>query len=629
MFQTGLNFGVPAAAEDEILWIPPDSPPVLSNVPILSLDTETDGKNPFVNKPVGISIAYPTEGNQLQKYYLPFGHSEGNMDPDLIRRWGQYELRGKKLVGANIKFDIHMLRGWGLDLEAIGCEPYDVQFNAALLDDSPHVKVDLDTLGQQYAGLGKVDFPGDKNRMAEYPSWMVGAYAERDAEVTYRVHQATLPLIQRDGLDRVHALENSIIYAVCEIERNGCRINVEKLQLWRQEIRQMLQQVILELYNMTGMMIEPDSPRSMESLFHLLRIDPPAFQRKKGRKKKGETEEPTESKGKRKYTEEELLSLNHPVLNKVVQARWLTSLLSKFFDKYAKGLTGDILRSQFHQLKTTSDDDDESGTVSGRFSSSGGKDLSSGYAFNAQQVIGTFKQISTIGDHHIVRELFIPDEGMEYWSADMSQIEYRIATHFANAQNVIAAYQQKGADFHAITQALIQQYKPSHNNRTVTKNVNFAYVFGSGEDTLAATAGITKAEAGELLGIMRRNVPEFPKLLQNLAREAENRGYVTTLFGRRARFGTYEKRFYKALNSVVQGSAADIFKVYLGAIYRERHTLGITALRQVVHDEKNGDKQPGEHYTRRIEEFLNDQKVALKVPILWDLKTGANWKECH
>lgn len=634
MFQPGLTFGEQEPQAGEVVWQLPDSLPELTNVPELSLDTETTGVNPFTAKPVGISIAYPADIG-MKKCYFPFGHASGNLDPDLVRRWGNHELKGKTIVFANGKYDIHVLKAWGLDLEAIGVQPCDIQFAAALLDDSPHVRVDLDTLGRQYAGVAKADFPHDKDKMAELPSWMVGNYAETDAENTLLVHQATKPFIKRDGLEAVLALENSIIYAVCEIERNGCRIDVVKLEVWRHEVRALYEQTLMDLYNMTGMRVEPDSALSMGLLLSHLKISPPAPQPKKGRKVKeaknfDELAEEMNIPGQRKFTEEELLSLKHPVLNKVVEARWYSSLLSKFLDKYSQGVESGKIRSQFHQLKTEAVEKGKGrGTISGRFSSSGGGKEDNGYSFNAQQVIRPSLQRDTAGDHHIIRELFIPEQGMEYFSADLSQIEYRIAAHFANAKRMIDAYNNDPkTDFHGITQGWIQVYKPQHHDRTITKNVNFAFVFGSGEKTLAATANISEVESGELLAILRSNAPEFPQLLKNLAREAETRGYVTTITGRRARFGT-EKRFYAALNRVVQGSAADIFKIYLRAIYNERHTLGITSLRQVVHDEVNGDKLPGDLYTNRIQEFMNEQKVKLKVPITWDLRTGKNWSECH
>lgn len=618
--QPQLIFGQQEVA-GEPLWKTPTSLPSLANTPELCLDTETTGTNVFKDKPVGISIAY-SHGAELIKTYFPFGHSEGNMDPDLIRRWANSELRGKKIICANAKFDNHILKGWGVDLEALGCQLADVQFNAALLDDSPFVKVDLDTLGEKYANMRKLPFGHDMNRMADYPAYYVGPYAERDVEVTHYVNRNTLPLIQKEELTRVLALENSLIYAVCEIERNGCRIDVEKLNQWQSQVRQQYQTLLMELFRSTGMMVEPDSPGSMAKLFNLLKIQPPKPLPKKGRQVE---EKEVDTPGKRKYTEDELLSLKHPVIDLVVKARWMTSLLSKFLDKYAAGVDGDILRSQFHQLKTT-----DAGTISGRFSSSGGGRDNNGFTFNAQQVIGSGLQKRTLGDHHIIRSLFIPNEGMEFASGDLSQIEYRVAAHFANAKHIIDAYNKDPeTDYHALAQELIKRYKPEHNNRTVTKNVNFAFTFGSGKRTLAATAGITENEAEVLLGIMKKNAPEYPQLLHRLASQAEKLGFVTTLYGRRARFGTHETRFYKAINSVVQGTAADIFKVYLKALYDERKTLGVTALRQIVHDEANFDKLPGEAYTKRIREFLNTQKVELRVPVLWDLKVGKTWADCH
>jgi DNA polymerase-1 len=613
-------------------WKPPEVFPDLRAIPHFTLDTETTGKNPFEAKPIGLSLSWKAEG-PLQSIYCPFGHAAGNMDERMVKLWASDILRGKTITFAHAKYDIHICKNWGLDLEALGVEPRDVQFNAALLDDSPHLKVDLDSLGIKYAGVGKEELPYDKNRMAELPSWLVGRYAERDSLVTYKVEDATLPLIKCENLERVLELENSIIYAVCEIERNGCRLDVEKLQVWREEIRVEYQKICMELFTMTGIKVEPDSPVSMAILFKHLNIAPPKPLPKKGRKKKKKGEQEEEEKtGKRKYTEEELLSLNHPVFNTVVKARWHSSLLSKFLDKYGVAIQGDLLRSQFHQLKTTTDDDEDDktpGTISGRFSSSGGKDLNSGYSFNAQQVIKTKLQRDTLGNHHIVRELFIPKDGMKWLSADMSQIEYRIATHFANAERLIKAYQDPTTDFHATTQGWIQKYLPQFDDRTITKNTNFAYVFGSAEETLATTAGITIDQSRELLSILRREAPEFPRLLDDKKREAEDRGFVTTLYGRRARFGTYEHRFYAALNRVVQGSAADIFKVYLKAVYDERKTLGITALRQVVHDELNADLEPSDIYKERVKDFLSIQRVPLKVPVAWDIKTGRNWAECH
>lgn len=644
MNQPGIIFGLEANSLQHNWKVPqPEDLPYLTGVKRIGMDCETSGKNPFKHKVVGISIAYRTEVFDMKRLYCPVAHASGNMDPEVVRNWFNYVLPGKEVVFANGKFDIPFLKSFGVDLEKLGVKPHDVAFPDALLDDNRISGRDLETLGLRYVGRGKAQFLGDKNKMESYPSYLVGPYAEEDSSLALEVDEACVPFIKREGLEKVLALENSLIYTVCEIERNGCRIDVEKLERWRVEVQNELHRTLELLHKQTGLLVQPGSGSSIAELFSNLGIKPPAreVKKKKGQtKKEFEGEQKAAKKSRTRflsfgedtfevdaetptYEVDELVALKHPSIDLVVKARRLESLKSKFLDKYSEGLDGDILRAQFHQLKG-----DEGGTVGGRFSSAGG-DENSGYSFNAQQVIKTKLQQETLGDKWIIRELFIPDEGMEYWSSDLSQVEYRIATHFSGSEKIIAAYKDPKADFHATTQALIQRYRPEFNDRTKTKNVNFAFVFGSGVDTLAATAGISKKDASEVLDILTREAPEFPKLLERLKNQAESQGYVQTLYGRRARFGTHEKRFYAALNRVVQGSAADIFKVYLLSLYNEQTTLGITKLRQVVHDEANGDKQPGEIYKKRLQEFLNDQKVQLKVPILWELRTGANWKECH
>ncbi len=515
--------------------------PYLTNVPKISLDTENSGKNPFHDYVCGVSIAWRDEMLNLKTIYAPVGHLEGNMDPDVVKGWLQYVLPGKEVVLQNGKYDIQILRTgltkkFGIDLEALGCKVKDTAFPDALLDDNRRAGRSLKALTERYLGK-KEGWWGDidKNQMPSYPSWMVAPGAMEDAANTLEIDEVCQPMLEEQGLERVLELENSLIYPVCEIERNGCRIDVEKLERWRKEVRDEYEKIILALHKQTGMMIQPGSGESMMRLFKQLGIEAPVkkVQKKKGQSRQAFEAEQKLSEGKpeekeklRAYEIEELEELKHPVINEVIKARQLDSLLSKFLDKYHDGLDGDILRSQFHQLKS-----DEGGTIGGRFSSSGGGDLRSGYGFNSQQVIKPKLQRDTLGNRWIIRELFVADnDDEEYLSADLSQIEYRLAAHFADAKSVIEGY-QKGEDFHQKTQDRIKGYKPDFNDRTITKNVNFAYTFGSSEETLARTAGIPRKEAGELLAIMQREVPEFPILLKRLASQAEKQGFVQTLYG--------------------------------------------------------------------------------------------------
>ena len=599
-------------------WKVPEELPDLSGVERLSLDTETTGRNPFKDQPVGVSLCYPTDAGP-RTLYAPFGHSDGNMDPERVRNWLEWNLTGKEVLFTNAKFDIAILKNWGLDLEELGVRPRDIAFNAALLDDNRRAGLDLETLARTYTDVRKVEFNGDMNRMAEYPSWVVGEYAEGDALATYMVDEATRSLVAREGMTDLLDLENDLIYFVCEIERNGARIDVEKLERWRVEVRDTYELILMTLSKQVGFMIQPGSGEHMLRLFKKFGLTVPPKGHRKG-KKKDEPEE--EKQGKRSFTEEELLSLKHPAINQVVALRQLESLLSKFLDKFHDGLDGDLLRSQFHQLKS-----DDYGTISGRFSSSGGGDSFRGYSYNAQQTIKPQLQIKTTGDRWIVRELFIPQEGAEYFACDASQIEYRLFGHFTNATKVVRAYREDPkTDFHQMTMDMILPHKPDID-RDTAKNTSFSRLYGAQAPTFAATAGITVKEAELVLKVYDTIFPEAKTFADRTQNDAKVRGFVSTILARRARFGTHD-RFHSAVNRVIQGSAADLMKLKLRRIYRERETLGILKLRQTVHDEQTGDKDPDPKYTKLIEECFAVQEIPLRVPIIWEMKTGQNWRQC-
>lgn len=616
----------------------PSDLPYLRGVTRVSLDTETSSKNPFTCELVGISIGWRDPNNlDLKTLYCPVGHIEGNMDPEIVRAWLTHVLPGKEVVFANGKFDIRVLKRWGLDLEALGVRPRDVAFPAALLDDSLFIDLSLDGIAKRYVGRGKLPFDGDMNRMASYPAWKAGPYAECDAGITLEADEAMAPLMERDGLIRVAELEYSIMYAVCEIELNGCRLDTEKLHLWRREVRDEYEAIILELKRQTGMLIEPGTAGSMARLFRYLGLTPPIKKEETaGKKKKKKGVQPAAEDKKEKKTSdervfevEELLSFKNPILNLVVDARRRESLLSKFLDKYSDGIQGDLLRAQFHQLKTARDEKGKAnkGVGWGRFSSSGGGDLKSGYTFNAQQVIRADKQKAELGDAHIIRELFIPDEGYEWGTADAKQIEYRIAAALANAKAIIEAYQDNpDTDYHGFVHEKVKPFRPDID-RTTVKNVDFGITFGATPKTTARTANISVVEAEAIHEFCEGLFPEQPKFLNKCSWQAEHNGFVETIMGRRARFKKGDP-YYKAINRVVQGSAADLFKMALRDLYKERKNLGIHKLRQIVHDEFNFDKEKGPESTKRILDFLDQQRFELKIPIRWDLRIGRNWKEC-
>jgi DNA polymerase-1 len=172
---------------------------------------------------------------------------------------------------------------------------------------------------------------------------------------------------------------------------------------------------------------------------------------------------------------------------------------------------------------------------------------------------------------------------------------------------------------------LVRQVKKDIQRKR-TKDLNFAFIFGAGRGKISEMLELPRIESDQLVDAYNRMFPEVPVLLRKASELAKVRGYVRTVLGRRARFPNGE-RAHKSLNSVIQGSAADVMKTKLVELHRERKNTGFT-LRYTVHDEVDGDV-PNEESAKKVTEVLNSQSFPdLKVPILWDVQTGSNWAEC-
>lgn len=580
-------------------WRPPE-PPCLDGIDTVFLDCETNGLNYWKgDRPIGIALAVP-DG---RKWYLPWGHSGGNLSEDTVKRWAQRELRNKHVVNLRTQFDIHHLYAWDVDLEAQGCTVADVGHYAALLDDHRR-KFNLNDLGLAYLGEGKVEGL-DKNRMAEYHAGDVHEYAEQDVHLARGLHYKLLPMLEKEDLIPVLELENRLLFAVCEMERNAAPIDVPLLERWVIQSEQRLLRLQWELANEVGFQCDPDKVDHMERLFRKLGLPILHY---------------TDA-GRASFDDEVLKGYSHPAVQKARYIRKLKSLRSKYLIPYFEAVQFDgRLRYGLHQMRA-----DDGGTVTGRFSSSN---------HNIQQVATAGKQRMAFGygekdDSHddelcIVRQLFIPETG-QWLSADAKQIEYRLFAHYSNSPKILAAYaKDPETDFHTIVMQMIQVIKPDINRKR-SKDINFANVFGAGANKIALMLNLPRSEADQITKAYHQAFPECAPLLHKASRTASERGYVKTALGRRSRFPD-KKRLHKALNSVIQGTAADINKMKLVELHEARKKTGFK-MRFTVHDEVDGDS-PDQKCTEMVTNILNRQSMPFSVPILWDVSTGKNWKEC-
>ena len=617
-------------------WVPRE-PPTLDGIHDIQIDTETTGLRWWDgDRPIGISICLPDGTTQ----YLPWGHrGGGNLDEATVKRWALNELKGKRITNLNTRFDIHMLRAWGVDLEAQGNEVSDVGHYAALLDDHRQF-FSLDSIMQDYLQRGKVGKELNAERMADYHAGEVAPRAEGDVRGVHDLIKVMWPLLDEQNLQRVRQLEDEVIYVVCEMEKNGSPIDQELLEKWIKESGLKLEEYLQRIKKAVGFSINPDSPNDMEAVFGKFGL--PITRTKTGRPS---------------FTDLILKNIDHPVIHDIRYAGKLISLRSKYLvrDKQVVGSDG-ILRYALHQLRSQKDEwgyAGEAGTVTGRFSSTAigkneGVNIQQRMKLAKQRVAWGFDEKDGSHDEEIypIRRLHIPAPGNQWLSSDAMQIEYRIFANYAQNPRVLAAYAEDPmTKFHDLVQAMLLPYKPDLTYRKC-KDCNFAKVYGAGLKKLALMlefitaeefAELTKqrvsndhpklAKALEIDNLYNKLLPEVKPLLRQASDLAESRGWVQTIMGRRSRFPD-RKRIHKAFNSVDQGSGADIMKTKLVELHRARKYTGFL-MRFTVHDEVDGDTQMPET-AERVAEVLNAQSFPElgKVPILWETGVGPNWAEC-
>jgi DNA polymerase-1 len=634
--------------------VPAMTPPELNGESVIYLDAETTGLEWWNgDRPVGWAYCLPASG---RRGYVSFGHASGNStDQATALRWAQRELRNVRVCNANTKFDLHISREWGADLVSQGCTFGDVQHQAALLDDH-RMRFNIDLLGQDFLGRGKVDFPFDKSKMAELSADQVAEYAIGDVVLVQDLENAMTPEIARQDLTRVLELEERIIPIVVEMEKNGVHVDMERLFLWQMQSAVEYEEQMWFIYKETGIKItSPDSSKEAAALFKARGIPITAFT---GSFDKQGNPRPS-------FTDDVLkrASEHDAVIKAFYYAGQLADLRSKYINKYAATVrrTDGWMRFNLHQLRTSKDDGSGYGTVSGRFSSAGDKDKNGNPSgFNKQQVVSADKQTARGWcQNYVVRDLFLPgtpderasDNPPVWLAADAKQIEYRIFAHFSNEEEILAKYaEDPNTDYHNVVQEILRRAKPDIQ-RKKTKITNFCKLFGAGllkfawtletisdtefarldkkykgvrgKDRLMRENEPTLAEGIDVYDTYDRMFPAAVKMLQLAKRVASERGHVTTMLGRRARFDGQYKRVHSALNRVIQGTAADLNKLMLVDLYEHRKEFDLR-LRLTVHDEVDCDmfnvsKLPA------LREFFDKQRLDLKVPILWDVAVGPSW----
>jgi DNA polymerase I-like protein with 3'-5' exonuclease and polymerase domains len=602
-------------------WVMPEELRDLRGHKEIAVDLETNdpqllelGSGNVVGRGHIAGIALSVEG---WSGYYPIGHEQGgNLDKKLVLNWLQdlFNQQDTKFIFHNAMYDVCWLKSSGLNIKG---KVVDTMIAASLIDEN-RMSYRLDTLAKHYVGLGKdekvlleaaKDYGLDpKKDMWRLPALFVGQYAERDAESTLKLWQRLNMEMHNQELIDIFNLETKLFPCLVDMRFKGVRVDLEKADKIKKNLIIQENKIINKIKDLTGIDVEIHAARSIAKAFDKLKLP---YDR-------------TEKSGEPSFTKNFLQNHPHELARSIADAREINKAHTTFIDSITKHAVNGRIHADINQIRS-----DDGGTVTGRFSMSNP---------NLQQIPARHPELGPL-----IRSIFIPEEKHLWGSFDYSQQEPRILVHYAKLQNlegvdeIVEAYNQGDADFHQVVADM------AGIERKQAKTINLGLMYGMGKNKLMAELGLMKESAEKLIKQYHTKAPFVKKLMDNVTRRAENYGKIRTLGGRACHFDLWQpvqfgvfkplpleqarkeydeplKRAftYKALNKLIQGSAADMTKKSMVALYEN----GIIPHIQ-IHDEVDISVSSDKQAEDIIE--IMESAVELKVPNKVDYEKGNSW----
>ena len=601
--------------EPQSKWRPPAVLPELDTV--ISIDLETHDPNIKKSGPgykrrdgkvVGVAIA-----DKHHQIYLPFDHFGGdNLDKQTVLSYADtFIKKADEIIMANATYDLGWLETLSL---SVSCPVRDIQVAEALIDEEKF-SYSLDSIAKKYLKKGKkedglqnaADTYGinAKSDMWKLPARHVGKYAEADARLTYDAYQHQIPILKEQGLWTVWELECELIPVLVYMSRMGVPVDLDAAEQLNNDLKIKESALLNEFKN-----LDIWSPQQLGKYCESLGLVVPRTE-----------------KGNYSVAKDFLLHCEHPQVKKIQEARSINRLRKVFIE--------DIILNQNHNGRIHADfrqtASDEGGTRSGRLSSSNP---------NMQQV----PKRSDIGK--AIRQLYIAEQGSLWCKADYSSQEPRLQVHYAllgqfgkplpGAEQARLAFEQ-GEKLYTFFE------KTTGLPYDTCKMLCLGISYGMGMSKMAKTLGISDEFCKTTMRKFNKEAPFLKILFDNVMNRASTKGYIKTILGRRARFDFwtndfnntpvktygYAKSKYpdgqlfrafcsKALNRLIQGSAADQAKVAMVHAYKAGMDL-----RLPVHDEINA-MVADEQESNKLKEIM-EQAIPLKVPVVADIDLGGTW----
>ena len=549
--------------------------------------------------------------------YFPIHHeSGGNMDKKLVLSWLQDICNQKDttFIFHNAMYDICWLRSAGI---AVKGKIVDTMIAASLIDEN-RLSYQLNTLARHYIGMGKdesilnaaaKEYGIDpKKDLWRLPAMFVGQYAERDAESTLKLWKRLETELYQEELWDIFNLETKLFPCLVDMRFKGVRVDLEKAENIKNSLIHKEKKILNKIKGLTGVDVEIMAARSIAKAFDKLKLP----------------DDRTEKSKEPSFTKNFLQNHPHELPKAIAEAREINKAHSTFIDSITKHAVDGRIHADINQIRS-----DSGGTVTGRFSMSNP---------NLQQIPARHPELGPL-----IRSIFIPEKNTKWGSFDYSQQKPRILVHYAKLQNlngvdeIVDAYNVGDADFHQVVADM------AGIERKQAKTINLGLMYGMGKNKLMAELGLMKESAEKLIKQYHNRAPFVKQLMDNVSRKANDRGKIRTLLGRACHFDLWQpvqfgvfkplpleqarkeydeplKRAftYKALNKLIQGSAADMTKKSMVALYEN----GIIPHIQ-IHDEVDISVESPE----KAEEIISimESAVELKVPNKVDYEQGDNW----
>ncbi len=581
----------------------------LRKAPLVAVDTETTSLIIHAAECVGISLC----GKPGKAYYLPLGHCvqgdpaqrlEGQLDAEQARPILKTLLEDPSVpkVGQNLKYDIQILRRWGIALRGVAA---DTLLESYLIDpDQPH---NLDALALKYLNHKNITYEevagSGKNQVSfsEVTIEKAAQYSGEDADVTLRLHEVLSPLIQDWGVESLYKeVEVPLIEVLSEMEYQGVLVDEARLRVMSVELEKEMKVAEARVYELGGETFNIQSPKQLSKiLFEKLGL--PVI-------KKTKTGISTD--------ESVLAALRdvHPICDAILKVRELGKLRSTYVEGILSQIEPGTQRVHTNYNQTVA--------ATGRLSSSN----------------PNLQNIPIGGDpRYDIRSVFIAPPGTQLLSADYSQVELRLLADMSGDPELLRAF-KNDEDVHEFTGRLIFGVeKVSAEQRRVAKTINFGVVYGQTPYGLSQTLKIPPGKAKEFIDKYFERYGGVQECLRGLAESARKSGYAITRLGRRRPIPeiSSQNRMRRdmaertAINTPLQGTAADLIKKAMVSIQRriESEKLESRMILQ-VHDElvfEVADKERDQMEKLVREEM--EGALSLKVPLKVDIGWGANWQQ--